>query len=176
MKRHNGPTKKLAPTIAQDAICPHSYSDEEGVQLEIECSECAGAHDLGNSKCLTGILNVMSTGAEPEAIILKRFIHKRYRGEAVRRAASAAAELAALNRAIVAAEPSSDKRCRTCPASTEQIAAAMKRKLLENPAEYVSSVETAVKDIETVAFSHACENARACADKGFSVSILLRGR
>ena len=175
MKRPSGPTKMLAPTIAPDSSCPHSYSDEEGVQLEIECSECAGAHDLENSKCFTGIMNVMIAGAEPEAIILKRFIHKRYRGEVVRRAAFAASELAALNRAMVAAEPPSDKRCRTCTASTERIVIAMKQRLLENPFEYASSRMTIVKDIERAAFAHACENARSCVDKGLRMSMLGRG-
>lgn len=88
----------------------------------------------------------------------------------------AAAELAALNRALVAVEPPSDKRCRTCPASAERIVTAMKRRLLENPVEYVSSMERVVKDIESVALFHACESARTCVDKGVSVSVLQRGR
>ena len=176
MKQHKGPTKRLAPITAPNACCPHSFSDDEGLQLEIDCSDCAGAHDLKNNKCLTGIVNVMSAGAEPDAIILKRFIHKRYRGDLVRRLASAAAELAALNRALVAVEPPSDKRCRTCPASAEQVVTAMKRKLLENPVEYVSSMVTAVRDIESIAVSHACDRARACVDRGLSVSVLRRGR
>lgn len=176
MKQRKGPTKRLAPAIAPNACCSHSFSDDEGLQLEIDCSECAGAHDLKNNKCLTGIVNVMSVGAEPEAIILKRFIHKRYRGDLVRRAALAAVELAALNRALIAVEPPSDKRCRTCQASAEQVVTAMKRRLLENPVEYVSSNEKIVEDIESVALFHACENARACVDRGISVSALQRGR
>lgn len=176
MKQHKGPTKKLAPTLAPDTSCPHAFSMDEGVQLEVDCSECAGAHDLQNRKCLTGIVNVMSVGAEPEAIILKRFIHKRYRGEAVRLAASAAAELAALNRALVVSEPPSDKRCRTCTASAEQVVAALKHKLMENPAGYISAPERIVEDIQSIAFSSMCASARACVDKGFSVSTLRRGR
>jgi hypothetical protein len=175
MKHVTGPTKKLAPTIGPDTSCPHSYSDDEGVQLEIECSECAGAHDLENNKCLTGILNVMIAGAEPDAIILKRFIHKRYRGEVVRRTAFAASELAALNRTLVAVEPSSDKRCRTCTASTERIVLAMKQRLLENPFEYAASRTAIVKDIELGAFAHACENARTCVDKGLRMTMFGRG-
>lgn len=176
MGRYYGPTKKLAPTIAPDARCPHTFSEDNGIQLEIDCSQCAGAHDLRNSKCLTGVVNVMSLGAEPEVIILKRFIHKRYRGEFVRQVVSAATELAALNRALASSEPPSDKHCRTCTVSMEHVIAAMRRKLIENPAIYVSSAESAFSDIETKALSHACAKARACIDKGLSFSTLWRCR
>jgi len=176
MRKRKGPTKKLAPTMAPDASCPHSFTDDEGVQLEIDCSECAGAHDLQNSKCLIGIVNVMSIGAEPEAIILKRFTHKRYRGETIKQAASAAAELAALNRALVAMENPSDKRCRTCAASTEHVIATMRKKLMENPAEYVSSRDEVATEVDVIADSCACASAHACANKGLSAGILTRGR
>lgn len=175
MKRSIGPTKKLAPSLSPNASCPHTYSDDEGIQLEIDCLECAGAHDLKNSKCLTGVLNVVSSGAEPEAIILKRFIHKRYRGEVVRRIASAASELAALNRAMVSAEPPSDKRCRTCAASSERVVSAMKLRLLENPLESAASRLAMLEDIERAALALPCESARACVEKGLRIRNLGRG-
>jgi len=176
MEHKNGPTKKLAPAIASDARCPHIFSEDCGIQLEINCLECAGAHDLENRKCLTGIVNVVSLGAEPEVIILKRFIHKRYRGASVKRIASAAAELSALNRALDSVEAPSDKQCQTCPASTQKIIAALKRSLMEDPAGFVSSPAEAFKEIESHAFSRACEKARACVNTGLSYSTLRRYR
>lgn len=172
MKHAKGPTKKLAPMIAPEVVCPHTFSDDEGVQLEVSCTECAGAHDLQNSKCLAGIVNLMSAGAEPETIILKRFTHKRYRGEDVRLVAVAAAELAALNRALVSAEPPSDKKCRTCSASIEQIVGTLKRMLLGNPAEYLSSRDRIIENQELVISTISCASARACLAKGLSTSTL----
>ncbi len=142
MKHLQGPTKKLIPSISPENRCPHQYGEDEGLQLEIDCSECQGAQDLANSRCVSGILNVMMTGAVPTAIILKRFIHKRYRGESIGPLALVASELSALNRAIASAEKPSDKRCRTCGASRERVLMAMKRRLLENPTEYLPSPVT----------------------------------
>ena len=176
MKRASGPTKKLAPTIAPDTRCPHVFSDDDGIQLEIDCSECAGAHDLQNNKCLTGVVNVMGLGAEPETIILKRFIHKRYRGETVRNAGLLAIELAALRRGLSSLETPSDRRCRTCAVSTENTIVTLKRKLMESPAEYVTSAKTVFEEIKNSADSGHCGNARACVNRGLSFSTFNRGR
>ena len=118
----------------------HEYAEEEGLQLEIDCTSCKGAHDLNNKQCLSAILNVLIAGARPEAISLKRFAHKRYRGKVVWIASAAASQLATLNRAIASTEAPSDKRCRTCPASTQNLLTSMKRMLIEDPATYVVSL------------------------------------
>jgi len=142
------------------------------MQLEIDCTSCAGAHDLDNNKCLTGVINVMSDGTEPETIVLKRFIHKRYRGDQVRHAAYAAVELSTLNRAIDSIEELSDKQCRTCPASMMQICGALKRRLLENPIQYLKSNRQIVMSIRERT-NDKCSRTRACISKGLSVSTVL---
>jgi len=162
MTPRRGPSKKLAPTIGPDSGCPHDYTEDEGLQLEIDCSQCNGAHDLGNNKCLSAVLNVLAGGAQPEAIILKRFMHKRYRGEAVDVASAAASALAALNRAIASAPRPSDKRCRTCPASMEQMLATIKRLLLEDPLRYVSDSSGRVARLGEGLSSLGCPDADSC--------------
>jgi len=162
--------------MSPETSCPHTFSEDDGLQLEVDCSECSGAHDLKNSKCLIGIVNVISLGAEPEAIILKRFIHKRYRGAPVGRAVSAATELAALNRGLASLDQPSDKRCRTCSARAEQVVMTLRRKLIENPGDYGDRVESVVSEFEQNIALHACERARACVGKGVSFSTMLRSR
>ena len=174
VKRHIGPTKRFAPSISSDISCPHSFSDDHGIQLEVDCLQCAGAHDLRNRKCLVGVINVITAGAEPEAIILKRYTHKRYRGTPVGRAVLAALELAALNRAKVALDEPSDKRCQTCPVSTEQIVSFLRHRLLEDPITYLSSMDRIADEIEHRSLAHACERTRACILKGLSLSTVQR--
>lgn len=157
-----GPTKKLAPMIGPDAGCPHEYSEDEGLQLEIDCSECKGAHDLGNSKCLSAVLNVLAVGAQPEVIVLRRFMHKRYRGEAVRIASAAASDLATLKRAIASTPRPSDRRCRTCPASKERLLIAIKQSLLNDPTRYVTSSRVVAEELRQGIACVGCAKAQAC--------------
>ena len=172
MRHPRGPTKKLAPMITPDTSCPHVLTEDEGMQLEIDCALCAGANDLSNNKCLAGVINVMSDGAEPETIVLKLFIHKRYRGNQVRDAARAATELSTLDRAIDSIEEPSDKQCRTCAASMTQICKAMRLKLLENPIQYVRSSRQIVERIQGL-INVKCSRSRACVTKALSVSTVL---
>lgn len=162
MTRRQGPTKQLAPAMNPETKCPHRYVEEEGLQLEIDCSECPGAHDLANGKCLSGVLNVMAMGASPEAIILKRFIHKRYRGSAVSSACALATELAAINRALACQEAPSDRRCRTCPASPERILRNLRRKLLDEPGRYAVSRNALFDGFKDTAASEECERSHRC--------------
>ncbi len=172
MKHRKGPTKKLIPSISLDNCCPHEYSEDEGLQLEIDCSACQGAQDLTNSRCVSGILNVLVTGAVPRAVILKRFIHKRYRGESVESVALVASELSALNRAIASAEKPSDKRCRTCSASRERILMAMKRRLLENPAGYLPGHRNMAAELASRFRSDQCSDSDKCIENALSTSVV----
>lgn len=140
MTPRKGPTKKLAPAVKTSAGCPHEYAEEEELQLEIDCVSCKGAQDLNNRQCLSAVLNVLIAGARPDTIILKRYAHKRYRGKVVTMASAAASQLAMLNRAIASTETPSDKHCRTCPASAQNLLACMKRILVEDPSTYVASL------------------------------------
>jgi len=162
MTPRRGPSKKLAPTIGLDSSCPHGYTEDEGFQLEIDCSQCNGAHDLGNNKCLSAVLNVLAGGAQPEAIILKRFIHKRYRGESVDVASAAASALASLNRAIASAPRSSDRKCRTCAASKDQLLTTIKRLLLDDPLGYVSDSSGLVARLTEGISQVGCADADSC--------------
>jgi hypothetical protein len=172
MKHRQGPTKKLIPSLSPENRCPHEYSEDEGLQLEIDCSACQGAQDLTNSRCISGILNVMVTGAVPTAIILKRLIHKRYRGEAIGPVALVASELSALNRAIASAEKPSDKRCRTCSASRERVLTAMKHRLLENPAEYLPDHKNMAAELTSMFRSDQCGDSVKCIENALSTSIV----
>lgn len=175
MRRRQGPAKKLAPSMNPESVCPHNYSEEEALQLEIDCGSCAGANDLMNNRCLTGVMRIIAVGAEPEAIILKRFIHKRYRGEAVRLAALAASELATLNRAIASAEIPSDKKCRTCPCSKEKTMLALRRKLLSGPTSYFLGKGKEDSNLVEELIVEGCPKARGCVADALTVSVLMSG-
>jgi len=161
--------------MSPESVCPHNYTEEEALQLEIDCGSCAGANDLMNNRCLTGVMNIIAAGAEPEAIILKRFIHKRYRGEAVKIAALAARELATLNRAIASVEPPSDRKCRTCPSSKELAMVAMRRRLLSNPTKYMPEVGADPSQLAEELTVNGCPMTRRCVAEALAVSVLLSG-
>jgi hypothetical protein len=175
MRHQGGPTKKLAPTIDPTVSCPHSYVEDEVVQLEVDCLECAGAHDLMNPRCMIGVVNVVSGGVVPEIVILKRFTHKRYRRDAVNLVAMAATELSALNRALAAPDNASDRRCRTCFASRHQVISGMKRRLVEDPREYLLSCRRVVDEIRHTHSVSTCERAGTCIDSGIAASTILTG-
>jgi hypothetical protein len=175
MAPRRGPSKKLAPTIGPDSGCPHSYAEDEGLQLEIDCSQCNGAHDLSNNKCLSAVLNVLAGGAQPEAIILKRFMHKRYRGVAVDVASSAASALASLNRAIMSAPRPSDRRCRTCTASKDRLLATIKRFLLDDPAGYVSNSSGLVARLKDSISDVSCSDAESCLEAALKATETRSG-
>lgn len=162
MTPRKGPTKKLAPTIRAGTGCPHVYSEEDGLQLEIDCVSCKGAHDLNNKQCLSAVLNILVAGAQPEVIILKRFAHKRYRGRAVKIASLAASQLATLNRALASINIPSDRHCRTCAASRQNLLTSMKQHLIENPTTYVANHPELATLIRTRLGHVDCERREAC--------------
>lgn len=175
MRHRGGPSKRLAPSIKPESSCPHKYTEDDGLQLEVDCLDCAGAHDLSNSKCMAGVTTVVSGGAVPETVILKRFTHKRYRKELVRLVAAAACELASLNRALASTDPMSDKQCRTCTSSRRQVILAMKRRLLEDPRSYVQAGEALADELKHARATTTCARARACVESGFAASKIFGG-
>jgi hypothetical protein len=167
MRRRQGPTKKLAPANAPEHACVHTYREEEGLQIEIDCRECNGAHDLMNRKCLAGVMNALAAASAPEAIVLRRFTDKRYRGETVAFLASCSTELASINRLLTLRDSSSDRRCRTCHASKASVLATAKRTLLDDPVAYLSrrpEVRAELRD-RMVASAGRCVDASQCVDE-----------
>ncbi len=168
MTHRQGPTKKLIPAIGPENRCAHTYSEDDGLQLEIECGPCQGAQDLDNRKCVSGILNVLVAGAVPETIILKRFVHKRYRGAPVARVSELARSLASINRAIASSEVPSDRKCRTCPASSPRILESVRRRLLEDPTAYFVGKARFGSHIRSEAPNAGCPRAERCAGEALA--------
>jgi hypothetical protein len=125
---------------------------------------------------MVGVMNVVSAGAVPETVILRRFTHKRYRKDVVKVVAAAAIELAALNRAIASTDPLSDKGCRTCISSRQQVVSAMKRRLLEDPRMYMMGSATTADELRLAHSTPSCARSSACIEAGFSASTILGGR
>ncbi len=176
MRHHRrGPSKRLAPTVNLESTCPHEYREDEGLQLEIDCSSCPGAHDLVNAKCLVGIVNTVSSSAPPDVVILKRYLHKRYRGESLRCLKLAALELSSLTRALSCHESPSDKRCRTCCASRDNLVGRMKRALLADPANYLDSHQSMSDGLRALGAGAGCPRAAECVDQALSASALHPG-
>ncbi len=173
MRHREGPSKRLAPAISLDISCPHCFVEDEGIQLEVDCSECAGAHDLSNARCLAGVVSVVSSGAIPETVILKRFAHRRYRRETVDIVAIAAGELSAVNRALATSFPASDKNCRTCSASRSSVLTDLKRRLMNDPGAYVSDAAKVLEEINRARASTTCARAKECVRSGVSASTIL---
>ncbi len=137
------------------------------MQLEVDCSTCTGGISLANPKCLSGILRALSTGGVPDAIVLRSYIHKRYRGEAVERAAHVASELASINRELLSAtlERPSDRRCRTCRASSESILTTLRRSMLDDPALFASDRHGFIARIREEVDPPDCSRAEECLGK-----------
>ena len=171
-----GPTKKLAPTISPDQCCPHEWTEDDGLQLEIDCSSCPGGNSLANPKCFSGILKALSAGGVPDAIVLKSYLHKRYRGDAVSSAASVAAELSTIDRALIltSLERPSDKRCRTCQASSGVLMTLLRRSILTDPVSYAADRAGFAARIREELPYPDCERAHECVDKGLSLMVQAR--
>jgi hypothetical protein len=172
---HNlGPTKKLVPALNPETSCPAEFKEEDGLSLEVDCGSCQGANDLSNKNCLSGIVHSISNGPRPDTIVLKKFIHKRYRGECVRLACTVASELSALKMAIASIDSPSDRRCRTCTASSRNVLGSAKRALLQDPFRYLLE-RSAVKDeLFHELSASTCPKANACISEGLSISLLAR--
>ena len=133
--------------------------------LSIDCNACAGAHDLRNQRCYAGVLNILASGAQPDSIVLKRYIHKRYRGEAVRIVIMAASELASLRRGIAALDPPSDRKCRTCPASAHRVLLQARLHLAESPLSPPVDRLALTNMILQRVTADACEKAPTCVSR-----------
>ncbi len=177
MRRRQGPSKKLAPANAPEHACAHTYREDEGLLIEIDCMGCNGAHDLANRKCLAGVMNALVAASMPEAIVLRRFTEKRYRGGTLQFLVSCSSELASMNRSMSLKDLPSDKRCRTCHASRAEVLVAAKRALLDDPLAYMTdgpSVRADLRD-RMIATAGRCADASACIDEALSMTRLHAG-
>lgn len=132
-RRSAGPSKKLVPSLSNDMKCEHRFEEEDGATLEVDCSRCSGAQSIDNPKCASGVMNVLASGLAPEAVVLKRYIHVRYRSHRIAGLCESASALAALRRLQGQADDSSDDGCRTCPASRRVLAPEVIRRLQADP-------------------------------------------
>lgn len=137
MTRHsNRPSKKLVPSLSSDRECEHRFTEDEGMTLEVDCGDCSGAQSIENAKCASGIMNVLASGVVPEAVVLKRYIHVRYRSDRIARLRESASALAALRRLETQPGEPSDRKCRTCPASRQKLASEVIRRVQADPVSF----------------------------------------
>ncbi len=152
--------------------CPHSYTNEHGLQLEVDCSTCSGAQDINNSNCAKGILNIFRSGVEPDSIILKRYIHRRYRSESFKLLCELAAELCVLNRIVSTHIISSDKKCQTCSASKNETAGYLIDQLRHDPVAYrMRKLELSAK-LDDLALEASCPKAHECLREVLATTII----
>lgn len=168
----DGPSKKLVPSISSDRTCEHRFTEEDVITLEVECGDCSGAQDIQNDKCAAGIVNILAAGVMPEAIVLKRHIHVRYRGGSMGRLRDAGSALAVLRRIEAQPGTASDKRCLTCPASKQRLASDLIRRIRSDPGSFRPS-ERAVSDIAQEGLgSVSCPNRSKCVEQ-FAFAVTL---
>ncbi len=140
MTRHSSkPSKKMVPSLSSDRRCEHRFSEDDAMSLEIDCSDCSGAQSIENPKCASGIMNILASGVVPDAVVLKRYIHVRYRSERLDRLRESASVLAALRRLEAQPAELSDKKCRTCPASRHRLASEVIRRIQADPISFGAS-------------------------------------
>ncbi|MBU1157920.1 MAG: hypothetical protein KKE24_01110 [Candidatus Thermoplasmatota archaeon] len=171
-QRSSGPTKKLAPARHADLHCPHSYTSEHGLQLEVDCSACTGAQDINNGNCARGILNILRSGVEPDSIILKRYIHRRYRSESFKSLCELATELSVLNRIVSAQVIPSDKRCLTCSASKEKTAEYLINQLRHDPVAYAKRKRALSDRLKDIASEASCPKGHDCLREALATTII----
>lgn len=168
--RRQGGRKKLVPAIDRELKCPHAYCEEEELQLEIDCSICPGDQDMRNRRCLSGIVQILSSEAVPQTVILKRHIHKRYRESALLSACEAAQELAILTRTKAIVEPASDRRCQTCGASTSNIASSLRHILLDDPIAYIKDPSAVARRVRATLNQANCDKGPKCVEASLSLT------
>ncbi len=171
-QRSSGPTKKLAPSRHADVHCPHSYTNEYGLQLEVDCSACAGAQDISNGNCAKGILNIFCSGIEPDSIILKRYIHRRYRSESFKMLCELATELCVLNRIVSTHVIPSDKKCLTCPASKGKSAEYLIHQLRQDPVAYTKRKPALSDRLKEVASKASCPKGYECLSEALATTMI----
>lgn len=126
---------------------------------------------MENTKCLVGVMRIICGGAEPGSVILKRSLHKRYRDDTVAFLRASASELVRLNRALSSTERPSDKRCRTCPASRENVLKALRRGLLSDPRGYLSNPDLVLTTLRGHTRT-TCARRNECLEAGVAASIV----
>jgi hypothetical protein len=171
----NGGRKKLVPARDRELKCPHTYCEEEELRLEIDCSDCSGAQDMQNRRCMSGIVQILSSEALPHTVTLKRHIHKRYREQALHLTLSAAQELAVLNRTSANVDAASDKRCRTCHASAPRIADTLRHLLLNDPIAYTKDFLSITEHIGAASKPANCRNGPECVETALSEARRRQG-
>lgn len=159
------PSKKLVPTVRSDRKCEHAF-DEEGVMtLEVECSACSGAQSIENAKCASGIMNIVAAGVVPEAVVLKRFTHVRYRSDRIAQLCDSALAMAALRRLESQPEELSDKKCRTCPASRPRLASEVIRRIRDDPMAFGPSRKTLSDRLSVEYANVGCSRLMQCVEQ-----------
>lgn len=148
--------------------CPHTYCEEEELRLEIDCSDCPGDQDMRNRRCMSGIVQILSSESVPQTVILKRHIHKRYRESALLPAHEAAQELAVLTRTKTLLEPASDRRCQTCSASTSNVAGNLRCRLLDDPIAYMKDASEVARRVRATAGRANCDKGPGCVETSLS--------
>ncbi len=167
-------TKKLVPVMDSESGCPHRYSEEEGLVLEVDCRECQGPFDMANRRCMAGVISILACGPVPESVILTRAVQKRYRGNIVSSMVDLAAEFSALNRMSASTEIPSDRRCRTCPVSTPKVVASLMRTLADRPEFYEVEAGRVADEVRALVAQIDCERASKCVDMGLASSTIIR--
>jgi hypothetical protein len=117
---------------------------------------------------MSGIVQILSSEAVPQTVILKRHIHKRYREPALLAACEAAQELAVLTRAKAIQEPASDRRCQTCSASTPNVAGNLRHMLLDDPIAYMKDFSAASRRLRTATRPANCNRGPECVEASLS--------
>lgn len=161
------------PRLDPETKCPHVFSEEGGLQLEVDCQACPGAQDLMNERCAAGIVHVLSSEATPSTIILRRHLHKRYRGAHVQGLAAASSLLSALDRKIRSGKRPSDEPCRTCRASEVMLAIALRQRLLEDPHGFIADRDSVADRVAAESAPVKCGRSAECLAR---VHALLRMR
>lgn len=174
MGNGRNPNKQLVPATRPEKPCPHDYSDDEGLAIEVDCTTCNGAQDMENARCFAGLMNVVMAGAAPRSVVLRRYLDKRYRGMAVHRLLATAEMLAAVNRAISALTRPSDRRCRTCPVSKEQILRSIRDAILRDPIGYSAGPSAVLEQVREATDAVRCDRRDECLRK--ASQLIPQGR
>jgi len=174
MGNGRNPNKQLVPATRPEKPCPHDYSDDEGLVIEVDCAACTGAQDMENARCFAGLMNVVMAGAAPRSVVLRRYLDKRYRGTSVRRLLATTEMLASVNRAIGALARPSDRRCRTCPVSKEWMLCSIRDAILRDPIGYSAGPCVVLEQVRGAADAIRCDRKDECLRKASQLIPLGR--
>ena len=119
---------------------------------------------------MSGIVQILSSEAVPQTVILKRHIHKRYRESALLPAREAARELAVLTRTKTFMEPASDRKCQTCSASMSNIAGNLRYMLLDDPIAYMRDASEIARRVRATVGPANCDKGPECVETSLSQS------